>query len=414
MATKHMPNFIRGVAAAGLAALRDVPAQLAAWQLTPGATVDVTLDTAEALAAELLAKLTYPEHVFGLLPPDAQDRVAASVGVVARAAWTHAVPVAPNTPDYKLPSWEKDVYTVLFRREDAPVAALRDAVPGASFASAWPELRSLAAWKKVPDPKSVTSELARALGKGWRALAPTGSFALPRVRHTKLGVTVVAVPGGTLQMGLSPLEQRELVRRVKGQGEEAVGHAKDVAHAARPMHAVRVDPFLCAETPVVAAQQAKLHCRGDAINAHGIVLCDADVAAAVARATHLRLLAEAEWEWIARAPGKAAWVSGTEAPDEWAARVIATPVAKLTHPFGILALGWGEWVDDGWHPTYKSAPARATAWTPRTRPEVVRGGALALWPWQAGGELVLCHAAARERSTGVHAVRLARDLPARR
>ena len=84
-------------------------------------------------------------------------------------------------------------------------------------------------------------------------------------------------------------------------------------------------------------------------------------------------------------------------------------------PFGVCGLGWGEWVDDGWHATYRGAPKRSRAWEPKTEPEVVRAGAFELWPWQVGSEGLLLHAAARgkAREGDAYAVRFAQDLPGR-
>ena len=236
-----------------------------------------------------------------------------------------------------------------------------------------------------------------------------------RVRSAKLGIALVAIPGGTLEMGLSPEEQRELVRRVKGRGPEAREHVRELAALARPRHSVVIDAFLCAESPLRAKHAKKLGCEGDAANPHAVLRVGAAQAAAVTGATKLRLLAEAEWEWVARAGGSCAWLSGEDEPEDWARRVLGAAPEDTPHPLGALALGWGEWVDDGWHATYRGAPKLSTAWEPKTGPEVVRGGALEQWPWQVGGELVLLHAAARGRASdgGQHALRLARDLPAR-
>lgn len=410
----HMPNYVRGVSAAGADTLRAIAAGFAAWQLR--APIDTTLSDPAALAAEYLAKLTHPEHVFSRLPEDAQDRVAVAVGCATQAAWKPSGAVPPGTPSYKAPSWEKDVYAVLFAKEAEPPRAPRvTSEARVSRASAWPELGSLAKWKKTRARTAVTEAIARALGKEWTPCDPAGVHALPRVRSAKLGIALVAVPGGTLEMGLSPEEQRELVKRVKGRGPEAREHVRELAALARPRHAVAIDAFLCAESPLRAKHAKKLRCEGDAANPHEVLRVGAAEAASVTATAKLRLLAEAEWEWVARAAGSCAWLSGDADPEDWARRVLGAAPEDTPNPLGALALGWGEWVDDGWHATYRGAPKGSTAWEPKTRPEVVRGGALEQWPWQVGGELVLLHAAARGRASngGQHALRLARDLPAR-
>ena len=181
------------------------------------------------------------------------------------------------------------------------------------------------------------------------------------------------------------------------------------------MRRVQVRPFLCAETPLLERHARLLGVEGDPGNAHGVLRVEGDAALAALGARGLRLLTEAEWEWVARAAGERAYPFTSGDADAWAEASVGTPVDRLEHPLGVLALGWGEWVDDGWHPTYRGAPATSDAWEPRTRLQLARGGALAVWPWQTGGELVLTHAAMRERAgpADVHAVRAALDLPPR-
>jgi hypothetical protein len=204
------------------------------------------------------------------------------------------------------------------------------------------------------------------------------------------------------------------MQRARSAGPEAVAHARALASTAGPVRIVRVEPFMCARTPILGAHTAALHGAGDAGNAHHVARVTSDEAVAVARRVGLRLMAEAEWEWLARAGGRQSWLSGTRDPLEWAQHALATSLDEHAHPLDVAGLGWGEWVDDGWHPSYRSAPATAIAWDPKIRPEVVRGGALALWPWQTGGEALLLHAAARDRAAdGRHALRLAADLPER-
>lgn len=418
MATSsELPHFVRGVSAAGLAALRGVGKKLAPWQLAPGVSLDVSLDDAGALAADLLSKLKFPEHVFSALPRAAQDQVASSLGLPARKAWKPAAPVPKDMPSYQRPSWEKDVYAVLFARQPvAPPTPRAPAPQRRSHAAAWPELSSLARWKKTPSRARLGALLATRLGEGWEALAPAGPHQLPRVRSAKLGLSFVAVPGGAFLMGLSPEEQKALSRAVRSLGPEASAHARELAKLARPVRRVKVEPFLCAEGPLLASHASALGCQGDATNAHRVLRLTSEATAGLVERTGLRLLAEAEWEWLARAGGARAWLSGDEPPADWAQARLAGSIEAEAHPLGVLGWGWGEWVDDGWHASYRGAPAKAQAWEPKSRPELVRGGALDLWPWQVGGELVLCLAASRDKAgeRASHAVRLAGLLPARR
>ena len=282
------------------------------------------------------------------------------------------------------------------------------------LSKAWPELATLAAWTKAS--KSERAAVARRLAKALPAFAAgkpalAGPHELPRLRHKKLGVDFVVVPGGKLAMGLSAAEQRDLAKVAKAAGDEAVSGAKDIAAQARPAHDVKVAAFAVAVHPLTRAQLSALGAEvvdelpGDAARATG-----PDAARAIAAAAApLRLPSEAEWEWLARAGGARAWLSGDRTAAEWAE--LHARGESDDHPFAVDGLGWGEWIDDGWHATYRGAPATSAAWQPAEWPTVARGGALALWPWQTG-ELVMCHAAARSRDAGgQHCVRLAVDLP---
>ena len=354
----------------------------AAWQLC--APIDRSLFDATALAADYLAKLKYPEHVFGALSGGAQDRVAIEVGCPPRSAWKPAAPIAPGTPAYRLPSWEKDVYAQLFARAAAPAPAPRQAAAKVESASAWPEFSSLATWKKVRKRAAVTEALASALGKEWKVGEPSTPHKLPRVRVPKLGLSFVVVPGGSFDMGLAVAEQKELAARAKRLGPEAVAHVRDLVARSRPLRTVVVEPFLCAETPLLSKHTAKLSEaestaeEGDAANAHRVLRLQSGAAASVISKACLRLLAEAEWEWIARAGGTRAWLSDVDPPDAWTGQALKGRLEAMSHPFGVFGLGWGEWVDDGWHATYRGAPKRSRAWDPKTEPEVVRAGAFEL------------------------------------
>lgn len=412
---QQYPNFVRGIAAAGVADLRALAGTFADWQLVAGARIDGVSDDPSALAAELLAKLAYPEHVFDPLSPAGQDRVAAAIGLPARADWV-SPPVPSGTPDYLAPSWEKDVFAVLFLRAEPPAVPLRQDPPRLSHIADWPELKSMAAWRRSADGAGVAADLAVALGKGWEPAAPVGTVAgLPAIRSRTLGIDLVAIPGGAFTMGLSPEERTALAGLVKGRGAEAAEHVRALTAVSRPVRRVTVEPFLIAAAPLAAGAAPRLGVEGDDANPHRVLRLGSSEAATAVAGAAMRLPSEAEWEWVARAAGSRVMLSGDADPDAWVEQTLGTPLSRLSDPFGVLGLGWGEWVDDGWHPSYSKAPKRAVAWDPKVEPELVRGGAFDLWPWQVGGEVVLCHAAARDRAGpgAAHTVRFATDLPAR-
>jgi formylglycine-generating enzyme required for sulfatase activity len=252
--------------------------------------------------------------------------------------------------------------------------------------------------------------LAKALGADWSPVVDVGD-AVVRVRFERCDLNFVVVPGGRMTMGMAEAELAELGEL----GDEVAESVEFLAGLAAPAHPVAVEPFLCAETPLLTRHAAMLSIEGDYANAHGVLRQDSWHAAAGVAACGLRLLSEAEWEWIARDGGRQSWLCGEERPDVWTERILANDPNAARTPLGTLMLGWGEWVDDGWHDDYLGAPSGSRPWEPVDRPETVRGGALACWPWQGGGEAVLLHATARERGAGqaIHAVRLAADLPPR-
>ena len=131
--TPIMPAFVPGLAVAGVEALRHAVGALAPWQLR--APIDTSQGDARALAGECLGKLAYPEHLFALLPPDAQDRVAVAVGVGPLADFRPATAEA----DVAI-SWETAVLAVLCRREAPPPPSLRVPRSEPRHDDRWPEL----------------------------------------------------------------------------------------------------------------------------------------------------------------------------------------------------------------------------------------------------------------------------------
>jgi formylglycine-generating enzyme required for sulfatase activity len=400
------PNFVNGISAAGVDELRAIAGNFADWQLS--APIDTSFCASEELAADYLSKLKYPHHIFDELSADAQDRVAAAVGCPPQAQWQQP-PVAPGTPAYAEPSWEKDVYDVVFKQLPPEPPKPRPVAERASVVDQWPEFFD-DGLKDGALCRRLSAELAAVLGPEWSPV-PDGGDGVARVRFARVDLVFVVVPGGRMTMGMTEEEVAEL----GDLGEEVAESVEFLAALSAPAHEVTVEPFLCAETPLLERHAALLSIEGDAANSHRVLRQNSWEAAKAVSAAGLRLLSEAEWEWIARAGGRRSWICGDEPPGEWTERVVNGQPDQARTPFGTSAPGWGEWVDDGWHDDYVGAPSDSRAWEPTNRPDTVRGGAFACWPWQGGGEAVLLHAASRERGFGQssHAVRLAADLPPR-
>lgn len=327
--------------------------------------------------------------------------------------------------DWKNPArgFEDAVFGKLFA-EDAPARpdapTLKSSLRDASTAEAWPELHGIEQWVCLDDARRhrVSVALAKSLGSKIEVLEPTRINVFPRLKDTSTGRVWVAIVGDSFEMGLGTSDKQALTRMTKGWSDEAKMHVRDLASVARPAHKVFVPPLLCAETPVQAS---------DANDTTGVTTLGEvslfEPTAAIAHATRVgaRLLTEAEWEYIAREGGTRSWLSmGDDArkhnPEQFVRNALVTGIdGEPRGVFGICGMGWGTWVEDGWHATYEGAPDDGRAWDPAAIPTVVRGGAYLSWPWQIDGEALLMHAAHRERKPkGNFPLLLACNLPARR
>lgn len=296
---------------------------------------------------------------------------------------------------------------------------VRKSTRNASHADLWHELASLKVWSKLgtSQKNKIARLLAKSLGEEFAFVDLAGAHELMRFQHTALKLRFIAIPGGKFSMGLSDEEKKELTRLAKKHGnEEAKFFARDIAETARPAHTVKLPPFLCAQTPVTGAQAKKFTKSAELLDGHHkIHWYDAKAALQLTEQSQTRLLTEAEWEYIARAGGTQTWLSGEEAPEAYAKRIRSAQLLEDDHPFGICGLGWGAWVEDGWHLGYKNAPADGSAWEPREVPNVVRSGGFLSHPWQTPGEEFMLHTTFREQvKDREYPVLLARDLPDRK
>lgn len=240
-----------------------------------------------------------------------------------------------------------------------------------------------------------------------------GGVGLAAVRHLDTGILLIAVSGGRFTMGLRGDEIDDLRRTLFGDDPRCRFEPEILGFYGRwctPVRTVDVRPFLCATGFVHLDGRAETE-EEDARDEDPIIVPEfaIDTVAAL-REQGLRLLSEAEWEWIAREGGRRSWIIDVtgkrgmglddmrEAPaNRWGVRRLKSDV--------------GELVADGWHSSYDGAPADSGAWDPNPAgiPGVHRGARSC---WQDDAEAVTCHAACRSNSEGRDgALRPARDLP---
>jgi len=363
-----------------------------------------------AIAGALLNHMDSPAQLRPYLTAADLDVIGGKYGVGSREKWGK-----------KNPTFDEAVLARLFEERELPVVPpLRPSTRNVSNAKKWKEFSILAAWTKLPEVKrrKAAQSLAQAAGAGFEFVDFVGVNQLARFRDKTLKLDFVAIPGGKFSMGLSDAEKRELTRLTKKWGEEeARMFLRDLSEIARPAHEVNILPFLCAIVPMNSAQGKKFAKSAEiAESNHQVYLYDAALAIKLTKQAAARLMTEAEWEFVARAGGARAWLSGDAEPREYAERVLAADLADADgHPFGICGMGWGTWVEDSWHRSYSGAPSDGSAWEPRELPELARSGGLMSYPWQMDGEALLLHVSHRERvQNQKFPVLLARDLPSRR
>lgn len=247
-----------------------------------------------------------------------------------------------------------------------------------------PELRSMAAWEAAGERsrEQIAGAVVTALGPEF-SLIGLHSFGGPPIAVlSRRSVRFCLVPGGSVDVGLSPEEEAE-IRHAAGQREEWEEDYTllDELDLMRPLTRVEVGPMVVAQAP---SPPLPPHEATDALER-----------------SSLRLPSEAEWEYLARG-GLVHRLTyrGPGVPDseEWfeAAEALGVDGANM---FGLYGFGFQpEPCTDVFHPGHDGLPAGGL---PRrgTGPRVVKGGAAHYYPWQGCGEWHLLLSAMRTPQT---------------
>jgi formylglycine-generating enzyme required for sulfatase activity len=262
------------------------------------------------------------------------------------------------------------------------------------------EFRRLAA-AGVKERRHAASLLARSLGAEWDAATPVANEINLPLLHRPTGFAFVAIPGGRFDMGLSDQDLEEASEYIDWSAAIAQW-TQAMARRARPVHRVRVRPFVCARRPLFTLKEAKK------VHAPHTLL-SREAALDVARSAGFRLLTEAEFEWVARDGRRQAMTANAGRryrADEDDGGDGPGPESRL----GLELLDVSNWVADDWHETYKGAPADSAPWM-GDDPAGVRRSGFFYPEMQSADELLSALAAARFRGGEPCMVRLARNLP---
>ncbi len=221
---------------------------------------------------------------------------------------------------------------------------------------------------------AVRTALLQKLGTEWSAGKLSMKVDALFVVYKPMKLDFALVPGGRFEMGFRESDLEDASEWVDP-SEILRDAIADMQSHARPVHEVRVRPFLCTCNPVDGAH----------LRAQGVSPSDRAALRAMAAEHGFRLASEAELEWMLRGGDRHAL--GLDAGRELEG-------GDYDACFGVDKLALPVWADDDWHPSYEGAPADSSPWLQGDPAGVHRGNFVTI---RGADELAVAFAAKRCR-----------------
>jgi hypothetical protein len=218
---------------------------------------------------------------------------------------------------------------------------------------------------------AATKLILSGLGGEFTSAEPVGTAAFLAFRHRATGLTLAAIPGGAFDMGMSD-EALEDASEYVDFGYSTAEWVKQYQPMALPVHRVTVKPFLIATEVVLNERLARL-VPGETFDDLDSECSRENAVQAVLAAPPLRLVCEAEFEWVASEGGSQFFTNNGAKP------YCESDDYPSENEWGIKYLHGPQWMADGFHKHYTGAPQDGGPWRgDDPLPGVIRGK---LRPW---------------------------------